>query len=184
MILGIDVSTSIVGFAIIDHNYNLKVYEKIKFKSNMPLEQRAQYFKNKISHYDNYYLIDDVFVEQPAMMFGRGKTTANTMAKLQRFNGMCCYACFEVLQIVPTLIHANSARKRMNIRVPRNVKNKKHYIIERVAEEYPSFKFNLTRFGNPQPGTDDMADAIVVAHAGVSIKEEMEYEIGETEDTK
>lgn len=184
MILGIDVSTSIVGFAIMDYDYNLKVYEKIKFKSNMPLEQRAQYFKNKLSHYDSYYLIDDVFVEQPAMMFGRGRTTANTMAKLQRFNGMCCYACFQVFEIVPTLVHATSARKRMNIKVPRNVKNKKHYIIQEVVKEYPSFKFNLTRYGNPQPGTDDMADAIVMAHAGVKIKEELAHEIGEEEDTK
>ena len=28
----------------------------------------------------------------------------------------------------------------------------------------------MTRFGNPKPGTDDMADAIVVALAGISQK--------------
>ena len=64
----------------------------------------------------------------------------------------------------------------MNISIPRNVLKKKHYIIERVKERYPNFNYNITRHGNPQPGTDDIADAIVVAYAGVSIILEGENE--------
>ena len=88
-ILGIDISTSVVGFAVFDLDYKLITYDKLKFKSNLPLEQRAEYFKNKIIHYDKYYTISDVYIEAPALMFGRGRTTEQTMAKLQRFNGMC-----------------------------------------------------------------------------------------------
>ena len=175
-ILGIDISTSIVGLAVMDTEYKLITYDKIKFKSDMPLEQRAEYFKNKIKHLDDYYYISEVYVEQPAMMFGRGKTTANTMSKLQRFNGMCCYAVYSELELVPNLVHANTARKKMNISVPRNVLKKKHYIIERVKERYPNFNYNITRHGNPQPGTDDIADAIVVAYAGVTLILEGENE--------
>ena len=100
------------------------------------------------------------------MMFRGGKTTAATMAKLQRFNGMCSYACRKVFDFDPELIHPNSARKKMNISIPRNVENKKVYIINEVQKHYPSFTYQKTRFGNPKPGTDDMADAIVVAYAG------------------
>ena len=172
-ILGIDISTAIVGFAVMTADYKLIAYDKLKFKKDLTLEQRAEYFKNKIEHFDSYYCITEAFVEQPAMMFGRGKTTANTMSKLQRFNGMCCYAIYELLKI-----HANLARKKMNISIPRNVLNKKHYIINEVVKKYPNFKYNLTRYGNPQPGTDDIADAIVVAHAGVSIFNEGEHDNG------
>ena len=179
-IIGLDISTSTIGIAVMDIDFKLVTYDKIKFKSNMPLEQRCAYFKNKIKHLDEYYYIAEVYVEQPAMMFGRGKTTANTMSKLQRFNGMCCYAVYSELELIPTLIHANTARKKMNISVPRNVLKKKHYIIERVKERYPNFNYNMTRHGNPQPGTDDIADAIVIAHAGVTLKLEGENEERET----
>ena len=54
----------------------------------------------------------------------------------------------------------------MNISIPRSVKDKKVYIINEVQKKYPKFTFQQTKFGNPKPGTDDMADAIVVAHAG------------------
>ena len=178
-ILGIDVSTSVVGFAVMTDDHELVTYDKLKFKKDLALEQRALFFKNKVQHYNNYYCLTDVYVEAPAMMFGGGKTTANTMGKLQRFNGMCCFAIYDLTEIAPSMIHANSARKRMNIKIPRDVLNKKHFIIECVEKEYPSFKYNLTRFGNPQPGTDDMADAIVVAHAGVQIYNEGENDIGE-----
>ena len=178
-ILGIDISTAIVGFAVMTVDYKLVAYDKLKFKKDLTLEQRAEYFKNKVEHFDSYYCISEVFVEQPAMMFGRGKTTANTMAKLQRFNGMCCYAVYDLLKVHARLVHPNSARKKMNISIPRNVLNKKHFIINEVVKKYPNFKYNLTRFGNPQPGTDDIADAIVVAHAGVCIYNEGEHDNGE-----
>jgi len=179
-ILGIDISTSVIGIAVMSTDYKLVTYDKIKFKSDMPLEQRAEYFRNKIKHLDEYYYISEVYVEQPAMMFGRGKTTANTMSKLQRFNGMCCYAVYAEIELIPNLVHPNTARKKMNISIPRNVLKKKHYIIDRVKERYPKFNYNMTRHGNPQPGTDDIADAIVVAYAGVTLIKEGENEGRET----
>jgi Holliday junction resolvasome RuvABC endonuclease subunit len=178
-ILGLDISTAVIGFAVMTTDFQLIAYDKLKFKKGMSLEERALFFKNKVEHFDSYYCVSEVYVEQPAMMFGRGKTTANTMAKLQRFNGMCCYAVYELLKSNAIMIHTNTARKKMNIKIPRNVLNKKHFVIECVEREYPSFKYNLTRFGNPQPGTDDMADAIVIAHAGVHIYNEGENDNGE-----
>ena len=183
-ILGLDISTSIVGLAVMTADYELVAYDKLKFKKDLTLEQKAEYFKNKVQHFDSYYCISEVFVEQPAMMFGRGKTTANTMAKLQRFNGMCCYVIYDLLKIQAGMIHSNSARKKMNISIPRNVLNKKHYIIDEVVKKYPKFTYKLTRYGNPQPGTDDIADAIVVAYAGVSIYNEGEHDSGEDKTSK
>ena len=41
-------------------------------------------------------------------------------------------------------------------------------IIEWVANEYPNdFVVELTRYGNPRPGTDDMADSVIVALSGI-----------------
>ena len=60
----------------------------------------------------------------------------------------------------------------MNISIPRNVKKKKTYIVEQVKNKYPSFTYEITRHGNPKPGTDDIADAIVIAHSGVCLYKE------------
>ena len=93
---------------------------------------------------------------------------------------MCCYVVYSELELIANLVHPNTARKKMNISIPRNVLKKKHYIIERVKERYPKFNYNMTRHGNPQPGTDDIADAIVVAYAGVTLIREGENEGRET----
>lgn len=183
-ILGVDISTSVIGLAVMTADHKLVTYDKLKFKKDLTLEERAEYFKNKLEAIDKYYCISEVYVEQPAMMFGRGKTTANTMAKLQRFNGMCCYVIHNQLSVIANLVHANTARKKMNISIPRNVLNKKHFIIDEVAKKYPNFNYKLTRFGNPEPGTDDIADAIVVAYAGVTLYNEGKNDNGENKDSK
>tara|TARA_Y100000114_G_scaffold65238_1_gene59769 strand:+ start:10452 stop:11012 length:561 start_codon:yes stop_codon:yes gene_type:complete len=183
-ILGLDVSTSVIGMAVMDLDKNLTHYRNLKMNSKDDLEIRCWQFKQELLEVFENYSFDAVYVEQPAMMFGGGRTTAQTMSKLQRFNGMCCYAVYTQTFIVPELVHANSARKKMNISVPRNVKNKKHHIINEVQKKYPSFTYDITRHGNPKPGTDDIADAIVIAHYGVSVFKEGLNDIGEDKVSK
>jgi hypothetical protein len=58
-------------------------------------------------------------------------------------------------------------RSLNEIKIPRGSKTKK-LIIDWVSAKYPKdFTYELTRYGNPKPGTDDMCDAIVVALAGL-----------------
>ena len=66
-----------------------------------------------------------------------------------------------------TQIAANKARGLVGLKIKRG-DNTKIRVIEHVEKTYPDdFKYELTRFGNPKPGTDDRADAIVVAWAGL-----------------
>ena len=107
--------------------------------------------------------IKNIFIEQPYMAFSGGKTTAVTMAKLQRFNGMCCYAIYDLFGFPASLIQANKARGLVELKIKRGA-NTKLKVIEWVSKKYPKdFIVELTRHGNPKPGTDDMADSIVVA---------------------
>jgi len=65
--------------------------------------------------------------------------------------------------MLPTLVSSRSARSKCGIKIKRG-ENTKKKVIEWVAARFPKdFKFELTRHGNPKPGTDDMADSIVVA---------------------
>jgi len=167
-ILGLDISSSKIGIALLDGE-ELVISEVLKFKSSQSLEERAAQFERRMQEIEGHHVIYDVFVEQPAMMFKGGKTTAHTMATLQRFNGMCCYIVSSVFEMEAELINPNSARSVLGIKVPTKVpsKLKKKAIIEQISNRFgEQFKYNITRQGNPQPGTDDRADAIVVALAG------------------
>lgn len=175
MILGLDISTSKIGYAVINNNKDLIDFGLIKYKSNIELELRAQDFINRIDTLRRKYVnIESVFVEQPFIAFSGGKTTAVTMAKLQRFNGMCCYGLYNVFGDCPSLISANQTRSLVGIKRKRGEDIKKK-VIDWVSQTYPKdFTYELTRFGNPKPGTDDMADAIIVALAGLNTLQETE----------
>ena len=170
MILGLDISTSVIGIAVLDEDKNLVSYDAIKFKSDVSLEERADFLSKEIQTLNTTWRIKHVFVEQPFIAFSGGKTTAVTMSKLQRFNGMCCYGLYCIYRNSPTLIQANKARGLVGIKVRRGEKAKP-VVLAWVQENYKdSFAYEMTRHGNPRPGTDDIADAVVVGLAGIKKK--------------
>jgi len=172
-VLGLDISTTKIGIALLDDE-ELIISEVIKLKSNMSLEQRAHIFEEKMLQIDDKHVIMDIYIEAPAMMFGGGRTTAITMAKLQRFNGMTSFIVSAVFDIEALQINPLSARSVLGIKMPRKLPNKekKRFIIDWVKEKYrDGFRYDMTRQGNPQPGTDDKADAVVIGLAGQIISE-------------
>ena len=141
-----------------------------KFNSKKPLEERCLELEQVVSALSKRYVIKEIYIEAPFMMFSGGKTTAMTMSKLQRFNGMVSYMVRSLCAINSVQIAANKARGLIGLKIKRGEDTKKK-IIEWVSNEYPTqFIVELTRYGNPKPGTDDMADAIVVALAGLKLK--------------
>ena len=115
-ILGLDISSSKIGIALLNKD-DIVISEVLKFKSNMSLEERAEIFEQRMREINEQHVVYDVFVEQPAMMFKGGKTTAFTMATLQRFNGMCCYVVNIVFEMEAELINPISARSKLGIKV-------------------------------------------------------------------
>ena len=167
MILGLDISTSKIGYCVLDKNKKIITNELMKLKP-LQLEDRAEIFYELLKSIKKQYNIKYIFIEQPFSMFGGGRTTAMTMSKLQRFNGMCSFAVRRIFKMNPVLIPANQARKTVGLKIKRGEDTKKK-IIEWVETQYPKdFVYELTRHGNPKPGTDDKADAVVIALAGLS----------------
>ena len=174
-ILGLDVSTSKLGLSILDTDKNLVESQTIKLDNKTSLEDRCLAVEHILSslNSENYinkknrYNITKIYIESPFMMFSGGKTTAMTMSKLQRFNGMISFMVRKQFGFDAELIAANKARGAVGLKIKRGEDTKKK-VIEWVKNEYPEdFNYELTRYGNPKPGTDDKADAVVVALAGI-----------------
>ena len=64
-ILGIDISTSMIGFAVMDSDKKLITYDKLKFKNTKTLEERAEYFKTLRERQGAETLADGGEVEGP-----------------------------------------------------------------------------------------------------------------------
>ena len=173
-VLGLDISSSKIGIALIEDDEKIIISEVIKLKPNQTLELRALIFERRMKEIEQHHVPFLIYIEQPAMMFKGGKTTAYTMATLQRFNGMCSYIVYKVFDHLPSMVNPRSARAKLGIKPPRKAPSSqvKRFIIEHVEKMFDGeFKYELTHKGNPRPGTDDRADAIVVAIAGPLLDE-------------
>jgi hypothetical protein len=171
---GLDVSTSWIGFSIIDEDGKLTVSDVIKLNPKNTYEKRIDQLEEYFMKNRNRHLMPSrVFVERPLSAVSRQMIA--TVGKLNRFNGMVCYFLYQYLNtmIQAELIDPRSARAKFGLNVPmkaaKDKKEKKKVIIDFVQEQYPEFTYDVTPKGNPKPGTDDRADAVVINMAGRKI---------------
>lgn len=185
MILGVDVSTSITGFAVVSDG-QLLYYDSIDLRRYKNIFDKTIAIKEKILDLyemyqlnnddnssagfgDSMYPIKHIYIEQPFTFFNSGGSSAKTMAALQKFNGIVSWLLFEIFEIRPEYIGATSARKQVGIKVPRGQKAKQ-VVLEHLLDTEPAFTIEYTRHGNPKPESYDRADAIVIAKAGWEIE--------------
>ena len=166
MILGLDISTSIIGVCVMKDNKIVKTdYIDLRKIGGFLHKSKAveDYLKANIKSQK----IEHIFIEEALMFFRRGGSTAKTMATLQRFNGIVSWLCFDVLGLEPKYITPISARSKCGIKVPRG-KKAKDVVMEHFLES-KEFEVDYTRYGNVQKYCYDIADAVVIARAGTKI---------------
>ena len=185
MILGIDVSTSITGFAVVADD-ELLYYDSVDLRKYKGIINKAKVIKEKIDDiFEAYqcdgehalmgaseYPIEYVYIEQPFTFFNSGGSSAKTMAVLQKFNGIVSWLVYEMFEIEPQYVTAMAARKLCGIKIPRGQKAKQ-VVLEHLLENETSFKIEYTSHGNPKPESYDRADAIIVAKAGYKLQQNL-----------
>ena len=185
MILGIDISTSITGFAIVAEG-EIVFYDSVDLRKYKNLFEKAERIKEAIFNiFDNYqycreddhwmevesdHPISHIYIEQSLHMFMGGKSSAKTLSTLTRFNGIVSWLIYEMFKVEPKYIAATSARKQAGIKVPRGQKAKQ-VVLQYLLDNEPAFTVEYTKHGNPKPELYDRADAIVVAKAGWAIEQ-------------
>ncbi len=169
MILGLDISTAIVGVALIDER-QLILSTHWDISKADTLFAKAELIGSELWQLRNEYDIQNVFIETALKKFIPGRSRADTIMKLAKFNGIVSWMCYDSFEIEPTYINVNSARSLYGLSFPRGTKGpkRKKMVIEAVIEkEKTAFSYEMARGGkNFKKGTDDRADAIVIARAG------------------
>ena len=172
MILGLDISTSITGYTLIDG-------DKVILNSAWDTRKYKDFFE-KVIHvkagleeiYEQYGgQIEAVYIEQSLQSFRSGFSSAKTLSTLSRFNGIVSWIIFDQYKTKPEYLAATSARKLCGIKVPRGQKAKA-VVLKFLVDNEPAFVLEYTRNGNPKPECYDKADSMVIAKAGVICERE------------
>ena len=151
MILGLDVSTSITGYTLIDGDKIVLngAWDTRKYKDFF---QKVVHVKEGLDIIRKEYgkEIKAVYIEQSLQSFRSGFSSAKTLSTLSRFNGIVSWLVFDKYKLKPEYIAATSARKLCGIKIPRGQKAKQ-VVLKFLLDNEPSFVIDYTRNGNPKP---------------------------------
>ena len=165
MILGLDISTSITGYTILDNSGNIIVCDHIDLRKEKNFFQKCAMVEGRLAAIRSDYFIEHIYVEQSLQSFRSGFSSAQTLSLLSKINGIVSWICYNLFGIEPQYLAATSARKTCGIKVPKGQKAK-NVALQFVVDNVPSFVVEYTRHGNPKAGYADRSDSYVIAKAG------------------
>ncbi len=173
MFLGLDLSTSITGYTVLDENGNILIMSHInltKYKNNLWKKiDVVQYELNKIKE---KYNIKYIFIEEPLSKFKRGKSSAYTIGLLMRYSGIISYLIYKDMGMVSEYLPVSYARKlcRVILLPKRKAKGKdhKHQTFDQMSlrEEFSGRIWPMKKTGKLKDFCYDEMDSYVIARAG------------------
>jgi len=187
IILGLDISTSNIGFCVLKTQSGCD--DVLVYAEGLPLTKvrgmyaKAEVFKERLTKISDIVFertdlkIEAVVIEASLQAFRRNMSSAATISKLNRFNGIVSYISRSFLEVPVHMVNVISARKQVGLKLDKNLeKNTKEQVLEwtRNQETMISFPWptKVLKSG-PRKGTTryedfcfDIADAFVVARWG------------------
>lgn len=169
-VLGLDISTTTVGLTIVNED-GLVMMDFVKPKGNTIFEKMDSGVEQLIAKIGKIKL-DMIMAEQPNIMFQQGKSSAQTISKILRFNGAILFTLHRKFRIFPDEIMTVSARKQVigRGRFDKGVDPKEEvfkFVSQKVNPDAWVKCFN-EKTGKFKPERFDMADSWVIAMAGLN----------------
>ena len=165
MILGLDISTSITGYTVLDHGGSILTCDHIDLRKEKNFFKKIQIVRKCLEDLEAEYSIEQVYIEQSLQSFRSGFSSAQTLSLLSKINGIVSWLCYNLFYGEPKYLAATSARKLCGIKVPKGQKAKA-VSLQFVVDNVPGFEVEYTRHGNPKAGYADRSDSYVIAKAG------------------
>ena len=165
MILGLDISTSITGYTILNNKGRIVECNHVVLKNHSDFFDKSLLMKIKLIEILEKHTINKIYIEKPFTFFNSGGSSAATMATLQKFNGTVSWMAYEIFETKPLYYTAQEARKINNIKIPKG-ENSKDFIVQFLLDNEPEFVIEYTKTGRPKPFIYDRADSVIIAKAG------------------
>ena len=176
MIVGLDISTSIVGVTFLESDGSqAESFAVVLPKST--LVEKCLFLEGRLKTAFQGKDVEEIWIEEPFQRFAKGGSTAATMMKLAAFNGMTQFLCYKITWILPKMVNANAARKTVGLKIQREKTcgdSTKEQVLGWVQIQLPNFDWpQKTMKSGPRrgmtvnhPSCYDIADSFVVAKAG------------------
>ena len=180
--IGLDISTSIVGISVFKDK-NLDKLSHIDLSKEKCIFKKAKMFENFfLKNIVNIKDIDYIYIEDILQSFSRGLSSANTLMKLAKFNGIVSNIVYNITNLVPEYINVNTARKALDIKIDKKSSiDKKEQVMLWVDKDLKESFLWPTKVISRGPNKGlvkyekfcyDMADAYVICKAGIIINEQ------------
>ena len=175
MILGLDVSTSNVGWCLLDRTGALLEAGAVELSKKKDIFEKASAVREVLAQISARNEISSVAIEENLQAFRPGFSSAKTIVTLARFNGIVTLMAFEETGVRPDFINVNSARKSAGLKIIKKSEvSTKDQVLNFVKQKVPNFDWPTrtlksgTRKGLVIPADCcyDIADAYIVAVAG------------------
>jgi len=174
--IGLDISTSIIGVCLLDYKEKLINLENINLKKIKCIFDKSLEVQNYFNELKNRYDINnkvEISIEEALQSFKRGLSSAKTLSKLTRFNGIVSYLAYTELGSKPVYISVNTARKNLQIKIDKTLdKSTKEQVFEWVRERENFIWPEKVLKSGPNKGLVkydeccyDMSDAYVICKA-------------------
>lgn len=162
-ILALDISTSVVGGALINpETKELGGLFYVNLSKEKGLLNKIKVLKVELQKYDG--MICGVAIEEPLVMFKKGFSRAQVLSLLSQFNGMCQLLTFLLYNYDPVLYNVGHIRKVAfpTLKFPAGC-NRKELVRQECAKLYPDVDWPLKKTGKLKDECYDISDAIAVA---------------------
>ena len=173
--LGLDISTSNVGFVVLDKSLSLIYADALNLSTDKTLTQKADKVQQKILEISKKFSVSQVAIEQNLQAFRPGFSSAKTLFTLARFNGVVTYLLSKTLGLEVSEINVNHARKVVGLKINRKSDKKtKEQVWDWVSSrDLAGFKWPYKTISRGQrkgrvilaEQAYDIADAYVIAVA-------------------
>jgi Holliday junction resolvasome RuvABC endonuclease subunit len=161
VILGLDVSTTTIGYAF---TKNKKILDMgfIDIKKQKTIQEKAYYAMDILESKE--YEIDKIQIEDSLSGFQGGRTSQQVIIKLAKFNAVFCFILENSMELPVFSINPNTARKNVFGKARVKGVKAKDYVQQKIEEMYDTKKWcKITSRGNFDKRNIDSYDALVIA---------------------
>jgi hypothetical protein len=175
MIAGLDISTSVVGIAILNDDSEVIDLTYCDLRKTRDFWEKIDIVEKKFTAMSSHHDVTKIYVEENLQRFRPGLSSAKTIVTLAKMNGIVSSIARRIFKARPIDVNVNSARKVLGITINRKSKvNTKQQVFDQISER---IKFDWPKKvlkSGPRKGKQvvnnvsyDMVDALVICQAGI-----------------
>jgi hypothetical protein len=162
--LGLDASTTTVGYAYTDENKSILKSGFIDISSFTTIRDKVHAVLAELNLHDEFKLIECVILESALSGFMGGRTRQQTIILLAKMNATLEYVLQETAKKTVKLVNVSTARKQAFGKARIAGLKSKEYVKQKIESMFDYTKFQIMNKKNlPDKRMEDVYDAIVLS---------------------